>query len=263
MNYKFLKYEILEKSAIITFNRPDVLNSINKSFAKEIQDALIKSSKNDEVRSILLTGNGKGFCAGQDLNEALQPDGTPEPDLGIFIRENYNPIIKLLREIPKPIICAVNGTAAGAGANIALACDIVVASENASFIQAFSKIGLIPDSGGTYYLPRLVGLGKAASLMMLGEKLLANEAMELGLIYKVFPLDRLEEESINLAKHLATQPTKALGLIKKLLNKSIENTLDEQLKLEEEMQRIAGQTDDYKEGIKAFLEKRKPEFKCK
>ena len=263
MDFSNIKYSVLENVALMVLNRPKVLNSINTELAGELQYALSDSGDNPEVRAILLTGNGKGFCAGQDLNEALQPNGTPESDLGIFVRENYNPIIKLLREIPKPIICAVNGTAAGAGANIALACDIVVASENASFIQAFSKIGLIPDSGGTYYLPRLVGLGKAASLMMLGEKLLANEAMELGLIYKVFPLDKLEEESINLAKHLAAQPTKALGLIKKLLNKSIENTLDEQLKLEEEMQRIAGQTDDYKEGIKAFLEKRKPEFKGK
>jgi len=263
LDFNHIKYSVSGSVAVIILNRPDVLNSINTKLAKELQYALSDSADNSNVRAILLTGSGKGFCAGQDLKEAIQSDGTPEPDLGNFVRENYNPIIKLLREIPKPVICAVNGTAAGAGANIALACDIVVASENASFIQAFSKIGLIPDSGGTYYLPRLVGLGKAASLMMLGEKLPANEAVELGLIYKVFPHHKLEEESINLAKHLAKQPTKAIGLIKKLLNKSLENTLDKQLKLEEEMQTLAGQTDDYKEGIKAFLEKRKPEFKGK
>lgn len=259
--YKFLSFQKDWGVVIIKFNRPDLLNSFNKPMGTEFKIALSESAEDKNIRAILITGEGKGFCAGQDLDEAVPKGDKPLTDLGELIRENYNPIIKLLRTIEKPIVCAVNGVAAGAGANIALACDIVTASDKASFIQAFSKIGVVPDSGGTFYLPRLVGFSRATSLMMLAEKITAEEAVNMGMIYKVFPHDNLFEESLNIAKHLSTQPTKALGYIKKLLNKSFENTLEEQLKLEEELQTLAGKTYDYIEGVKAFQEKRKPEFK--
>jgi 2-(1,2-epoxy-1,2-dihydrophenyl)acetyl-CoA isomerase len=227
----------------------------------EFRSALNESSKDKKVRAILITGEGKGFCAGQDLDEAVPKEDKAIPDLGQIVKENYNPIIKLLRSIEKPVICAVNGVAAGAGANIALACDIVVASDKASFIQAFSKIGVIPDSGGTYFLPRLVGFSRATSLMMMADKVTAEEAQNMGMIYKVIPHENFFDESLKIAKKLSAQPTKALGYIKRLLNKSFENTLDEQLKMEEELQTLAGKTHDYIEGVKAFQEKRKPNFR--
>ena len=244
----------------IILNRPEVLNSFNKKMAKEFQQALIEANENKSIRAILVTGGGKAFCAGQDLLEAAPP-GEDLADLGKIIDECYNPIIKLLRSIEKPIVCAVNGIAAGAGANIALACDIVVAAESAAFLQAFSKIGLVPDSGGTYFLPRLIGLPRAAALMILGEKISANDAMKMGMIYKVFPDADLETESSKLTATLAAMPTKALGLTKKALNQSFNNNLNQQLDLEKALQVEAGNTHDYKEGVAAFLEKRKPVFK--
>ncbi|OGU35553.1 MAG: 2-(1,2-epoxy-1,2-dihydrophenyl)acetyl-CoA isomerase [Ignavibacteria bacterium GWB2_35_6b] len=259
--YKFISFYKDENIAIIKLNRPDVLNSFNKPMGSELKQALLYCSDDSNIRAVLLTGEGKGFCAGQDLEEAVPKGDQPLTDLGELIRENYNPIIKLIRSIEKPIVCAVNGVAAGAGANIALACDIVVASDKASFIQAFSKIGVVPDSGGTYYLPRLVGFSRATSLMMLAEKVTAEEAQNIGMIYKVFSHEKFLEESLSIAKHLSTQPTKALGYIKRLLNKSFENNLDEQLKLEEELQTLAGKTSDYKEGVKSFQEKREPNFR--
>jgi 2-(1,2-epoxy-1,2-dihydrophenyl)acetyl-CoA isomerase len=244
----------------IILNRPEVLNSFNNKMANELRQALIEANEGKAIRAILITGSGKAFCAGQDLLEAAPP-GEDLADLGKIIDECYNPIIKLLRSIEKPIVCAVNGIAAGAGANIALACDIVVAAENAAFLQAFSKIGLVPDSGGTYFLPRLIGLPRAAALMMLGEKISANDAMKMGMIYKVFPDADLETESLKLTAKLAALPTKALGLTKKALNESFNNNLIQQLDLEKALQVEAGKTHDYKEGVTAFLEKMKPEFK--
>ena len=261
MDYASIKYYEEGAVAVIKFDRADVLNSFNKEMGKEVRDALSKARDNKEARSILITGEGRGFCAGQDLAEAVPPDGQPMADIAELIRENYNPIVKLIRGIEKPIIAGVNGVAAGAGANIGLACDIVVASEKASFIQAFSKIGLVPDSGGTYYLPRLVGTANATALMMLGDKVTANEAKSMGMIYKVLPEDDFYNQALEFAKYVAGLPTKALGLIKNMVNQSFNNTFDEQLQLEEEMQVTATQTHDYLEGVKAFQEKRKPEFK--
>lgn len=263
MDYKYIKYKIDQNVGIITLNRPDVLNSFNRPMAKETQDTLAKCRDDENVRAILITGEGKGFSAGQDLAEAIPSDGTPAPDISDIVRESYYPIVKLIRNIEKPIVAGVNGVAAGAGANIALACDFVIASESASFIQAFCKIGLIPDSGGTFYLPRLVGLPRATAMMMLGEKISAHDALQMGMIYKVFPDSTFKDEVLKFTQYLAKLATKGLGLTKRALNKSFENDLETQLKVEEELQKEAGQTQDYYEGVKAFLEKRKPYFSGK
>lgn len=253
-------YEVNNGVAYITLNRPDKYNSFNREMSLALQQRLDEAEADDNVRCIYLSGAGKGFCAGQDLSEAIDPKG---PELEKIVREHYNPMITRLRNIEKPIIGAVNGVAAGAGANIALACDIVVANESATFIQAFSKIGLIPDSAGTFYLPRLVGMQRAAALMMLGDKVSAAEAVDIGMIYKYFADDAFEAESKKMAEKLAVMPTKGIGLTKKLLNESMYNTLDEQLEREMIIQVQAGSTYDFKEGVAAFLEKRKPEFKGK
>jgi len=223
-----------------------------------MQDALDKCNDDNSVRAILITATGKAFCAGQDLGEATDPNG---PDLTQIVQEHYNPIIKKIRNMEKPVVAAVNGVAAGAGASIALCCDIVVACESASFIQAFSKIGLIPDSGGTFFLPRLIGMQKAAALMMTAEPVTATDAVNIGMIYKVFSDDSFEEDSWKLASKLAMMPTKGLGLTKRLLNASYSNNFEEQLDMEDKCQTIAGNTSDFKEGIEAFFEKRKPNFK--
>jgi len=263
MDYQYLKFTIDENVGIIYLNRPDVLNSFNRPMAKETQDALAKCRDDENVRAILITGEGKGFSAGQDLAEAIPPDGSHAPEISTIVRDSYNPIVRLIRSIEKPIVAGVNGVAAGAGANIALACDFVIASENASFIQAFSKIGLIPDSGGTFYLPRLVGLPRATAMMMLGEKVSAPDALQIGMIYKVFPADTFQDEAMKFVHYLAKQATKGLGLTKRALNQSFMNDLETQLNIEEELQNQAGQTQDYSEGVKAFLEKRKPDFRGK
>lgn len=254
----FIKYQLRDSVAKITLNRSDVLNSFNKAMALELQSVFDNCMNDNSVRALYLTGEGRAFCAGQDLAEAIAKDG---PELKNIVKDHYNPIIKKIRAIEKPVVCGVNGVAAGAGANIALACDIVVAGKSASFIQAFSKIGLIPDSGGTFFLPRLVGLQRATALMMLGDKVNAESALQMGMIYKVFEDDRLQEEAFNMAKTLASMPTRGLGLTKKLLNQSMFNNLEKQLDMEEEIQTMAGKTHDYNEGVKAFLEKRKPVFK--
>ncbi|PHS10970.1 MAG: 2-(1,2-epoxy-1,2-dihydrophenyl)acetyl-CoA isomerase [Kordia sp.] len=247
--------------AFLTLNRPDVFNSFNREMALSLQQKLDDCSANDEVRAIVLTGSGKAFCAGQDLKEVTSPE--LNPGFKAILEEHYNPIIERIRAIEKPIIGAVNGVAAGAGANIALACDIVVASEKASFIQAFSKIGLIPDSAGTFFLPRLIGFQKASALMMTGDKVDAVEAERIGMIYKYFSADTFEEEVSKLGMKMAKMPTKGLGLTKRVLNESLVNTLKEQLALESKYQIEAAQTEDYSEGVNSFVEKRKPNFQGK
>ena len=253
-----IEINIEDQVCIIKLNRPKVFNSFNKEMAFELQEILDNCEKNPAVRSILLTAEGKAFCAGQDLQELTAPDG---PELSDIVREHYNPIIKRIRSIEKPIVCAVNGVAAGAGANIALACDITIAGESVAFIQAFSKIGLIPDSGGTFFLPRSIGMQKATALMMLADKVMAADAEKMGMIYKVCADESLMEETLKVAKKLAALPTIGLGLTKRALNKSITNDLTAQLALEDELQTAAGKTYDYNEGVAAFLEKRKPKFK--
>lgn len=244
--------------AKIQFNRPDKLNSFNREMALLLQHYLDESASLKEVRCVLITGIGKGFCSGQDLAEVIDPNG---PGMDKILSEHFNPIIKKIRNIPKPVVAAVNGVAAGAGANIALACDIVVATASASFIQAFSKIGLIPDSGGTYTLPRLIGLQRASALMMLGDKVSAQEAFQMGMIYKVFDNENFEGETTSLVNQLAIMPTKALAYIKHALNQSYSNNMEEQLQLEDDYQQKAAATADFKEGVAAFLEKRMPQFK--
>jgi len=256
---KSIQLKIENKIATITLNRPEVFNSFNREMALSLQSILDDCDANAEVRAIVLTGNGKAFCAGQDLKEVTDPD--LNPGFKKILEEHYNPIITRLRAIKKPIIGAVNGVAAGAGANIALACDIVVAHEKVSFIQAFSLIGLVPDSAGTYFLPRLIGFQKAQALAMLGDKISAEEADKMGMIYKSVPLEDFEETISKLAVKLANMPTKALGLIKELFNSSMTNTLDQQLALESKLQIEAAQSNDYAEGVAAFIEKRKPNFK--
>lgn len=241
----------------ITLDRPEKFNSFIREMAIRLQNELDAASSENEIRAILLSANGKAFCAGQDLSEAIAPDG---PGIRTIVKEHYNPIIQKIRSIEKPVVCAVNGVAAGAGANIALCCDVVLAGKGASFIQAFSKIGLVPDSGGTFFLPRLIGFQRASALMMLGDKVGADEAMEMGMIYKVVEDDRLAEESMVIAQTLGNMPTRGIGLTKRLMNQAMTNSLAQQLELEEVLQAEAGQTYDHQEGVRAFLEKRKPLF---
>jgi 2-(1,2-epoxy-1,2-dihydrophenyl)acetyl-CoA isomerase len=251
-------FEIKNNVGIITLNRPDKFNSFNRAMALELQKLLDQFATDKNVRAIFLTGNGKAFCAGQDLGELV---GDNPPGFEVILAEHYNPIITRIRNIEKPVVCAVNGVAAGAGANIALACDVVVASASASFIQAFSKIGLIPDSGGTFMLPRLIGFQKASALMLLGDKVAAAEAERIGMIYKVFPDDEFAAASFKIAETLSQMPTRGLAFTKMALNASFNNCLTEQLQKEDELQYLAAHTYDYNEGVKAFIEKRQPVFK--
>jgi 2-(1,2-epoxy-1,2-dihydrophenyl)acetyl-CoA isomerase len=254
-----IQLKIENKIAFITLNRPEVFNSFNREMALALQDSFDACEANDAVRAIVLSGKGKAFCAGQDLKEVTTPE--INPGFKKILEEHYNPIITRIREIKKPVIAAVNGVAAGAGANIALACDIVIADERASFIQAFSLIGLVPDSAGTYFLPRLIGFQKALALAMLGDKIGAKEAEKLGMIYRYVLSEEFEETVNKLAVKLANMPTNALGKIKELFNKSMNNSLEEQLAMESKYQIEAAESNDYKEGVAAFIEKRKPNFK--
>jgi 2-(1,2-epoxy-1,2-dihydrophenyl)acetyl-CoA isomerase len=243
--------------AIIKLNRPEVYNSVNRELALAFQQCLDACAADASVRAVLITGAGKAFCAGQDLVEVT----SGAVQLTDIVDQHYNPIIEKLRQLEKPVVAAVNGVAAGAGASIALACDVVVAAQSASFIQAFSKIGLIPDSGGTYFLPRLVGLQKASALMMLGDKVTAAEAESLGMIYKVFADVTFADEALQLATRLASMPTRGLAYTKMLLNQTFGNTLEEQLRQESHYQTLAGNTSDYKAGVEAFVKKQTPVFK--
>jgi 2-(1,2-epoxy-1,2-dihydrophenyl)acetyl-CoA isomerase len=252
-----LKTELLNGVLTITLNRPDVLNSINRETALALQKTLDEAASNKEVRALLLTGEGRGFCAGQDLAEATDPSAK----IDTFVREHYNPIVLKLRQLEKPVIAAVNGVAAGAGANLAFCCDIVFAGKSSTFIQSFVNIGLIPDSGGTFFLPRIIGMQKATALMFTGEKISSEEAERLGLIYKVVEDADLLAEAGKLAGKLAQMPTAGIGYTKRLLNASYTNDLKQQLDMEEEMQLLAGSSYDYAEGVRAFLEKRRPVFK--
>jgi 2-(1,2-epoxy-1,2-dihydrophenyl)acetyl-CoA isomerase len=244
----------------ITLNRPDKLNAFNPEMHQLLKAALERARDEAAVRAVLLTGAGRGFCAGQDLSERNVAPGAAPIDLSVTIGSYYNPLVRRMRELPKPIVCAVNGVAAGAGANLALACDLVFAARSASFVQAFSRIGLLPDSGGTYFLPRLAGSARAMGLALLGDKLSAEDAVRWGLIWKVVEDANLMDECTAAARSLAAGPTKAYGLIKKALYASASNTLDAQLDLERDLQRELGYSDDYREGVAAFLAKRPPSF---
>jgi 2-(1,2-epoxy-1,2-dihydrophenyl)acetyl-CoA isomerase len=257
---EFITSTVSDGVTTVTLNRPDILNCCNRRMSLELQRAFTAVARSPDSRAIVLTGAGRAFCAGQDLSEALPKDGT-FPDLGDFVRATWNPIIRAIRTLEKPVICAVNGVAAGAGANMAFACDLVFAASDATFMQSFVKIGVIPDSGGTFILPRIVGLQRATALTMLAGKLTAAKALEWGLIHEVCEPGALLETATATARHLATQPTRALGLIKRGFNRSLGVDLDAQLDYEEELQREAGRTADYAEGVRAFLEKRKPNFK--
>lgn len=242
---------------VVTLNRPQVLNSFNRQMAVELRQVIHEAADDASVRALFLTGAGRAFCAGQDLGAANPAE---DMDLGEIVRESFNPVIRALRKIEKPVVCAVNGVAAGAGANVALACDVVYASSEASFIQSFSKIGLVPDSGGTFFLPRIAGFGRASAMMMLGSRISAAMALDFGMVFQVVDGAELRETAMIAARTLSEMPTRALGLTKRALNSSYGRAFEEQLNLEGELQREAGNTRDFKEGVAAFLEKRKPKF---
>lgn len=251
-------FEIKDNIGYITLNRPGKLNSFNREMALLMQSKLDECASAHDIRCVYITGAGKGFSAGQDLAELT---GSNPPTMTQILSEHYNPIVDRIRKMPKPVLAVVNGVAAGAGANIALCCDIVIASQSASFIQAFSKIGLIPDSGGTYFLPRLIGWQKASAIAILGDKVGADEAERLGMIYKVYRDEEFTDNAQKLALQLAQMPTKALALTKHALNYSMTNNYEQQLQVEDKFQQEAALTYDYREGVEAFLQKRQPVFK--
>jgi 2-(1,2-epoxy-1,2-dihydrophenyl)acetyl-CoA isomerase len=261
MSYNTIQFEVENGVAVLTLNRPEALNSFNDEMHAEVRDTLKTVRKEATIRCLVLTGSGRGFCAGQDLSDWAATPDQAVPDLGPLIENNYNPLVKSLMGLEMPVICAVNGVAAGAGANIALACDIVLAARSASFIQAFCKIGLIPDSGGTWTLPRAVGMARAKGLSLLGDKVPAEQAEAWGMIWKCVDDDQLMEQAMSMAQHFATQPTQSLAYIKRALQASAANSIEQQLDLEKDIQTLAGRTEDYAEGVAAFIGKRKPEFK--
>lgn len=261
MSYKNIEFAIDKGVAVLKLNRPDALNSFTAEMHGEVREVLTQASEDKLVRAVLITGNGRGFCAGQDLNDRSVAPGEALPDLGDSVEKFYSPLILQITTMQKPVICAVNGVAAGAGANIALACDIVIAGRSASFIESFCKLGLIPDSGGTWHLPRLVGMARAKGLAMLGPKVSAEQAEAWGMIWQVVDNDALMSTALGLAEQMATQPTKGFAFTKAAFAASAANTLEQQLELERDLMRAAGKTHDYREGVKAFLEKRTPTYK--
>ncbi len=261
MSFNNIKFTVDSGVATLTLNRPKALNSFTSEMHSEIREVMTQVIEDADIRCLVITGAGRGFCAGQDLGDRAVSGEDGTADLGDSVEKNYNPLIRSIMNLPKPVICAVNGVAAGAGSSIALACDIVLAARSASFIQVFCKIGLVPDSGGTFNLPRSVGLARAKGLALLGDRLPAETAEEWGLIWKCVDDDVLQDEAQTMAKHLATQPTRALGRIKKLLNESSTRTLVEQTDLEKDAMKELGQSADYREGVAAFMEKRQPVFK--
>jgi len=260
MHFDSIKYTVTNGIAILTLNRPDKLNSFTQAMHGEVRTALDALQADPTVRVLLLTGAGRGFCAGQDLSDRAVAPGAKPVDLGDSVEQFYAPLVMTLRSLPMPVICAVNGVAAGAGANLALACDIVIAAQSASFIEAFCRLGLIPDTGGTWHLPRLIGLARATGLAMLGEKLSAEKAEQWGLIWRCVPDADLMNEAMAMATHFATAPTKGLAFTKKALQASYANTLPDQLALEGAMMRELGNSADYREGVAAFLAKRPANF---
>lgn len=261
MTYESIQFTIANGIAVLTLNRPDRLNSFTKAMHGEVRDALDKLQADKSVRVLVLTGAGRGFCAGQDLNDRAVEPGAPGVDLGESVEKYYAPLVTTLRTLPMPVICAVNGVAAGAGANLALACDIVLAAKSASFIEAFCKLGLIPDTGGTWVLPRLIGPARAMGLALLGDKLPAEKAEQWGLIWRCVPDEALMDEAMAMAEHFAKAPTKGLAFTKKAMLASWTNTLEQQLHMEAGMMRELGYSHDYREGVAAFIEKRQPHFK--
>lgn len=260
MPYQFLILETVSGVATITLNRPEVFNALNDEITFELQDALKAIAKDENVRVVVLTGAGKAFCSGQDLKSS---SGQEKRSFMDSLHKRYNPIVRAMRNLPKPIVARVNGVAAGAGCSLALACDIIVASEDALLIEVFINIGLVPDSGSSYFLPRLVGMAKAFEWATMGTKIKATEAMQYGLINKAVPADQLDQAIAEYTNYFSKAPTKSIGLIKKMLAKSATASLDEMLDYEAYCQEIAGSSSDYKEGVSAFLEKRKPDFKGK
>lgn len=261
MAFNTIEFDINEGVATLRLNRPKALNSFTREMHAEVREAMQQVTEDNSIRCLVITGQGRGFCAGQDLGDRAVSNDAGAPDLGESVKKNYNPLIRSIMHLPKPVICAVNGVAAGAGSSIALACDIVLAARSASFIQAFCKIGLVPDSGGTWNLPRAVGLARAKGLALLGDRLSADMAEQWGLIWKCVDDDDLQQEAQKMARHFASQPTVALGRIKKLLHVSASNPLDTQLDLEQQAMQTLGQSEDYREGVAAFMEKRPPAFK--
>lgn len=261
MSFETIEFSVENGVATLALNRPDTLNSFNNHMHAEIREAMQQVTDDPQIRCMLLTGKGRGFSAGQDLNDRTVTAEGGKPDLGDSVGKNYNPLVRSIMNLPKPVICAVNGVAAGAGATIALTCDIVLAARSASFILSFGRIGVIPDSGGTFNLPRAIGLPRAKGLALLANKLPAEKAEEWGLIWQCVDDEELMSEARQMAEHLATQPTRGLGRIKKLLNGSMSNTLDEELELERQAMQELGQSADYAEGVAAFMEKRKPVFR--
>ena len=261
MDYQNIIAEEKNGVGYLTFNRPKALNSFNVDMHREVAEVLNLWTKNPDVRCVVISGEGRGFCAGQDLGDRVVDPNAEAPDLGYSIETYYNPLIKTIVNMPKPVICAVNGVAAGAGANIALACDLVIAAKSANFVQAFCRLGLVPDSAGTWFLPRAVGHARAMGLALLGDKLPAETAKEWGMIWDVVEDAELKTKVTELAERLAKQPTFGLSLIKKAIHQSSNNTFDEQMLLERDLQRIAGRSEDYREGVQAFMNKHEPNFK--
>ena len=254
-------FAVADGVATITLNRPDKLNVFNEAMQGALMLAFDRIEADGAIRAVLLTGAGRGFCAGQDLSDRVMSEGDAPPDLGATLDRLHNRLVRRICNLERPVVCAVNGVAAGAGANVALSCDLVLAARSAKFIQAFCRLGLVPDSGGTWFLPRLVGSARATGLAMLGDPLSAEQAEAWGLIWRVVDDERLMDEATALARHLAVQPTRGLALIKRALRASSANTLDQQLDLERDLQREAGRTEDYAEGVRAFFDKRPPAFK--